>query len=289
MPLRIAVPNKGRLADGTLELFEKAGIRIDAGSDRRLMVKALEGRFTILFVRAQDIPEFLDDGVADVGITGRDLILEANRPIDEVMDLRFGSCRLSVAVPAESPAKTAKDIPKGARVATSFPTLTRSYFRSHGNDVRIVEVSGATEVTPGIGIADAIVDLVSSGNTLATNHLREVDVIVQSSARLVANRGALQEPARAREIRDLSFAFASVVSARGKRYLMANVPKARLADVRKIIPGISGPTVMELVNHPDMVAAHAVVDEATLYETVNALKGLGATGVLVLPIERLVS
>ncbi|MHB8585136.1 MAG: ATP phosphoribosyltransferase [Thermoplasmatota archaeon] len=289
MTIRIAVPNKGRLAEATVDLFAKAGIRLEGASERRLISKALDGRFTILFVRAQDIAEFVDDGVADVGITGRDLLMEASRPIDELLDLGYGRCRLSVAVPNESPVKSVRDIPKGARIASSFPKLTQSFFRGHGNDVRVVEVSGATEITPHIGVADAIVDLVSSGSTLAMNHLREVEVILQSSARLVANRAAVADPKRAYEIRDLTFALSSVVAARGKRYLMANVPRGKLDQVRKIIPGISGPTIMELVSHGDMVAAHAVIDEGGIYETVNQLKQIGATGILVLPIERLVS
>lgn len=287
MTLRIAIPNKGRLSESTLDLLDKAGIKVEVGHERRLFAKALGDRFTILFVRAADIPEFVEEGVADVGVTGYDLVRETGRDVEEVMDLRFGSCRLSVAVPAESKWTRAADLPDGTRVATSFPRLTSEFFAKLGKKVHVVEVSGAAEATPHIGVADAIVDLVSSGGTLTINHLREADVILASTARMIANRTALAD-ARGAEIRQLAFALESVVAARGRRYLMANVPRARLDEVRRILPGISGPTVMDLLDNRDMVAAHAVVDEKSLYETVNALKRVGATGILVLPIERLV-
>lgn len=288
MSLRVAVPNKGRLADTTLDLLQRAGVRIDPGNERRLFAPALDGRVTLLFVRAQDIPEFVQDGVADAGITGHDLVVESGKDIQEVLDLRIGQCRLALAVPEASPIRSAKEVPAGAKVATSFPRTTRAHFARLGTEVRVVEVSGATEVTPHIGVADFVVDLVSSGSTLKVNHLREVETLLESTARMIVGPSVAADAAKRGEVEDLLFSLRSVLTARGKRYLMANVPRARLDEVRRVLPGIDGPTVMEIAGHPDTVAAHGVVDEATLYDVVNRLKALGATGVLVLPIERLV-
>jgi len=242
----------------------------------------------VLFVRASDIPGFVEEGVADIGITGLDIVEESGRRVERLLDLGFGRCRLVVAVPNESKAATAADLPENARVATSFPNLARRFFAARGAKVHVVEVSGATEVTPHMGVADAIVDLVSSGSTLAMNHLRETDVILHSSAHVVGNGSLHRDAAKAAKAREFLEALEAVVRARGKAYLMANVPRAKLADVRRILPGISGPTIMDIMDHNEMVAAHAVVDERALHRIVRDLKEIGATGILVLPIERLV-
>lgn len=286
--LKIAVPNKGRLSEATLELFRKAGLKVESSPDRKLYATALDRTVQILFVRAQDIPEFVQDGVAHLGVTGEDIVQEASKDVAEVLDLGFGYCRLVVAVPEKSAIHDAKDVPNGARVATSFPHSARRFFEGLGKKVQLVEVSGATEITPHIGVADAIVDLTSSGSTLAMNNLREVATIVHSTARVVANKAALEDPALHKRIHPILSSLESVVKARGKRYLMANVPRDRLDEVRRILPGISGPTVMDILSHPETVAAHAVVDEEALFEIIARLKQIGATGVLILPIERLV-
>jgi ATP phosphoribosyltransferase len=287
--LKIAVPNKGRLSEATLELFRKAGLKVESSPERKLYATALDRTVQILFVRAQDIPEFVQDGVAHLGVTGEDIVHEAQKQVREVLDLRFGYCRLVVAVPDTSPVRDAKDVHDGARVATSFPSTARRFFDGLGKRVQVVEVSGATEITPHIGVADAIVDLTSSGSTLAMNNLREVATIVHSTARVIAHPAALEDAALQRRIHPILSSLESVVKARGKRYLMANVPRERLDEVRRILPGISGPTIMDIHNHPGIVAAHAVVDEDALFDAVARLKQIGATGVLVLPIERLVS
>ena len=286
--LKIAVPNKGRLSEATLDLFRKAGLKVESSPDRKLYATALDRTVQILFVRAQDIPEFVQDGVAHLGVTGEDIVQEAAKDVREVLDLRFGYCRLVVAVPEASAVRDAKDVPEGARVATSFPHTARRYFEGLGKRVQVVEVSGATEITPHIGVADAIVDLTSSGSTLAMNNLREIGTIVHSTARVIASPGALDDPALHKRIHPILASLESVVKARGKRYLMANVPRDKLDEVRRILPGISGPTIMDILSHPETIAAHAVVDEEALFEIVARLKGIGATGVLVLPIERLV-
>ncbi|HUR70109.1 MAG TPA: ATP phosphoribosyltransferase [Candidatus Thermoplasmatota archaeon] len=302
--MKIAVPNKGRLSEATLDLFRKAGLKVESSPDRKLYAVASYGRdlsaaaaadataldrtVQILFVRAQDIPEFVQDGVAHLGVTGEDILQETRRDVRQLLDLRFGYCRLVVAVPEQSAIHDAKDIANGARIATSFPQSALRFFDGLGKKVTVVEVSGATEITPHIGVADAIVDLTSSGSTLAMNGLREIGTIVHSTARIVGNPRALDDPALHKQIHPILASLESVIKARGKRYLMANVPRERLDEVRRILPGISGPTVMDILSHPETVAAHAVVDEDALFEVVTRLKAIGATGILVLPIERLV-
>ncbi|HET6405195.1 MAG TPA: ATP phosphoribosyltransferase [Candidatus Thermoplasmatota archaeon] len=286
--LKIAVPNKGRLSEATLELFRKAGLKVESSPERQLYATALDGTVQILFVRAQDIPEFVQDGVAHLGVTGEDIVQETRKDVEEMLDLRLGYCRLVVAVPEASSVRDAKDVRAGSRVATSFPSVTRRFFEGLGKTVSVVEVSGATEITPHIGVADCIVDLTSSGSTLAMNNLREVATILHSTARVIANKRALADPALHARISPILAGLESVVAARGKRYLMANVPRAKLDEVRAILPGITGPTIMDVMSHPDVVAAHAVVDEGALFDIVQRLKALGAAGILVLPIERLV-
>jgi ATP phosphoribosyltransferase len=286
--VRVALPNKGRLSQQAMQLLRDAGVVADAFDERSLFATAREG-FLVMFVRAADIPEFVQDGVAEAGITGLDIVRESRKDVEVAMDLDFGHCRLVVAAPEESAIREIKDVPPGARVATVFPHLAAEYFQQHGKDVRIVEVSGATEVTPHIGVADVIVDLAASGSTLKVNRMRPVATILESSARLIANRAALRDPAKAAKVRELTWALESVVQAKGKHYVMANVPRAKLAEVTRIMPGISGPTVMELGSRPDFVAAHAVVGERDLYRVVKELKALGAEGILVVPVTRLMT
>jgi ATP phosphoribosyltransferase len=284
--LRIALPNKGRLADEARELFNDAGLEVRARGDRALTA-SLGGEFQALFVRAQDIPEFVADGAADAGITGWDLVAESNRELDVLLDLEFGRCRLAVAATEESGIATAGQIPAGARVATSFPRLTRRFFEELNRQVELVPVTGAAEIAPHIGIADVIVDLVSTGSTLRVNGLLEIATVLESTARLVITRGAVGNAGSRRALDELSAALESVIRARGKRYVMANVPKDRLDDVRRVLPGLNGPTVIDILNGGTYVAVHAVTPAATIYRTVAELKALGAEGILVTRIERL--
>jgi ATP phosphoribosyltransferase len=287
--LRIAVPNKGRLAEQALQLLTDAGLVLDSTDERRLFATASREGFLVMFVRAADIPEFVQDGVADVGITGLDIVRESGKDVELLMDLGFGHCRLVVAAPEDGPVRAVADIAKGARVATVFPRLAKAFFDEQRKEVRIVEVSGATEVTPHIGVADIIVDLAASGSTLKVNRMRPIATILESSARLIASKAALRDPARGAKARELVWALESVVHAKGKHYVMANVPRAKLAEVNRIMPGISGPTIVELGSRPDFVAAHAVVGESELYRVVKELKAVGAEGILVVPITRLMT
>lgn len=280
--LRIALPNKGRLSDRSVELLEAAGVRIDAGSDRRLFATGLGGRMKLLFARAQDIPAFVERGAADVGITGWDIVQESGADVEDLLDLGFGSCRLVLALPKDDD----EGLRDGMRVATSFPNLTRAFFDDKGLSVEVVPVSGAAEATPHLGVADAIVDLTSSGATLEMNQLEPVETLLESSARLVANGDALQGP-DGEALRELAFALESVVAARGKKYLMADIPEDVLSDASELLPGIEGPTVVP-IDKEGWVAIQVVVDEDDVYDKIHALKKLGAKGILVVPIERLV-
>ena len=284
--IRIALPNKGRLSEHALELFERAGLKPAFRVDRAL-VASLGDDFQAIFVRAEYVPEYLADGTADVGVTGLDLMEESGRDIEQVLDLGFGACRLVVAVRDESSARSATDVPPGARVATSFPRIAARYFESLGIPIEIARVSGSTEIAPHLGLADAIVDLTSTGSTLRVNGLREVDTVLDSSARLVARPEALSDPKKLGPISDLSTALESVLRAQAKRYLMANVPRTKLDEVRQVVPGLSGPTIVEVLDSGEWVAAHAVVDASAVYQTIARLKELGAEGILVTRIERL--
>lgn len=285
--LRIALPNKGRLSEQARELFRDAGLDVRTDSPRAL-IASLGGEFEALFVRAQDIPEFVADGAADVGVTGYDLVRESGRELVTVLDLGFGRCRLVLAAHDERGATSADSMPPGTRVATSFPRLTQEYFRARQLAVTIVPVSGAAEIAPHIGIADVVVDLSSTGSTMKVNGLRELDTLLESTARLVARPGAdAGDSPGARSLRDLAAALASVLRARGQRYVMANVPREALERLRAVLPGLNGPTVTEVLDGGRFVAVHAVCPADTLYRTIADLKGLGAEGILVTRIERL--
>lgn len=289
--LRIAIPNKGRLNEETRSLLADAGLEVRASSERAL-VASLGGEFEAIFVRAQDIPELVADGAADVGITGWDLVQEASRPIDDLLDLGFGRCRLVVAARDESRIASLDDIPSDARIATVFPRLTARWFAARQRPITLVPVSGAAEVAPHLGIADLIVDLTSTGSTLRVNGLREVATVLESTARLVvAGEASGRAPSTARRVAidELVTALRSVLAGRGQRYVMANVPRSRLDEVRRILPGISGPTVIDVMNGGTKVAVHAVCPADGIYRTLNALKAIGGEGILVTRIERILA
>jgi ATP phosphoribosyltransferase len=284
--LRIALPNKGRLSEQAVDLFETAGLKANFSSSRALMAQ-MGPDFQAIFVRAADIPEFVADGAADLGVTGADLVAESGREVVELMDLGFGRCRLAVAVPESSGIQGPADIPQGSRIATSFPNLTRTFFDEMGVGIEIAPVSGACEIAPHLGVADVIVDLVSTGSTLRVNRLREVATILDSTARVIANRSAYEAAADGKLMNEVVAALESVLRAQEKRYLMANVPRARLAEVKAVLPGINGPTIIEVEDAGAWVAAHAVVDADRVFQTIARLKELGGEGILVTRIERL--
>ncbi len=285
--LRIALPNKGRLNQECRDLLNDAGLEVRASSERALTA-SLGGEFEAIFVRAQDIPEFVADGAADAGITGWDLVAESERALESRLDLGFGRCRLVVAAREDSDVRSLNDLQGTPRVATVFPNLTRSFFAASGKSVQVVPVSGAVEVAPHLGIAELIVDLTSTGSTLKVNGLREITTVLQSSARLITATNVADQ-SRVGPLSELVQALESVIAARDKRYVMANVPRAQLDAVKKILPGISGPTIIDLMNGGTMVAVHAVAPAATIYKTLTALKQIGGEGILVTRIERLMA
>jgi len=283
--MRIAVPNKGRLHEPTIDLLKRAGLHVVDGADRRLYAETVDPEVTILFARAADIPEYVADGAADAGITGHDQLVEAGTTAtSELLDLGFGQCRLVLAAPEDGGITEPADV-AGRTIATEFPRITRQYLEEEGIDAEIVEVTGATELTPHAGMADAIVDITSTGTTLQVNRLAVIDEVLQSSVRLFAREDVLENP----KLKQIQTALESVLAAEGKRYLMMNVSRDRLEEVRDVIPGLGGPTVMDIADDEDgKLAVHAVVDERDVFEVITNLKAAGASDILVTEIERLV-
>ena len=279
--MRIAVPNKGRLHEPTIDLLERAGLHLVDGADRKLYAQTADPDVTVLFVRTGDIPAYVADGTADVGITGYDQVRESGAELSELLDLSYGSCRIVLAAPEDDDIERVADL-EGGTVATEFPRVTREYFDKQGVDVEIVEVSGATELTPLVDIADGIADISSTGTTLRMNRLAVIDEVLSSSVRLFAGAAA-DDP----KIEQVATALESVLAAEGRRYLMMNVPEDDLEAVKEVIPGMGGPTVMEVAGE-DQLAVHAVVDQDRVFETISDLKSVGASDVLVTEIERLV-
>ncbi len=280
--MRIAVPNKGRLHDPALALLERAGLHVQNGADRKLYANTVDPEVSVLFARAADIPEYVSDGAAALGITGLDQARESEVDLVDLLDLEFGSCRLVLASPEEGGVSSPEEL-SGGTVATEFPAITRNYFEEVGVAPDIVEVSGATELTPHVDIADAIVDITSTGTTLRMNRLSVVDEVLESSVRLFADPKVADDP----KVEQVKMAFRSVLDADGKRYLMMNVPEDALDDVKEQIPGMGGPTVMDVAGQ-DAVAVHVVVDEREVFEVIPDLKAAGASDILVTEIERLV-
>jgi len=280
--MRIAVPSKGRLHEPTVELLDRAGLNVVNGADRKLYAETVDPDVTVLYARASDIPEYVADGAADAGITGLDQAREAEVDLVDLLDLDYGRCRLVLAAPENDDIESVVDLADGT-VATEFPNITRRFFTDHGIAVDISEVSGATELTPHVDIADAIVDITSTGTTLRMNRLEIIDEVLESSVHLFAREDAADDP----KVRQVATALRSVLAADGKRYLMMNTPEDRLDDVKEVIPGLGGPTVMDIAGD-DWVAVHAVVDEAEVFETIDELKTVGASGILVTEIERMV-
>jgi ATP phosphoribosyltransferase len=235
-------------------------------------------------VRTNDIVEFVGDGVADLGITGVDLLAETGAELPKLRDLGFGRCRLAAAAPADSSFRTVEDL-AGARVATAHPNTARRFFAERRIDVEIIPISGAVEVAPRLGLADAIVDLVSTGSTLVMNGLRPIGDVLLSQAILIANPAAYRD--RAGDLAAIDTMLSAVIAARDKKYLMMNAPAARLADLQALLPGLESPSVIPLA-HAGMIAIHSVVDAEAVWGLLPRLKAAGASGILVLPIEKIV-
>jgi ATP phosphoribosyltransferase len=280
-PLRIAVPAKGRLREPAVDLLEDAGLGPEQPGERALAFPCRNAPVEVLLVRAADIPEYVQDGVVDCGITGADLVLERGARVTELLRLGFGSCTLEAAVPAESSARTLADL-VGRRVATVYPRLARDLLAARGVEVELVDVTGSVEIAPRLGLADAIVDLVSSGNTLRTNGLRSLGVLFSSEATLIA--GAEPDAAA----RQLAPILRSVVEARATRYLMLNAPESAVREIATLVPGSRAPTVVPLAE-PGMVAVHALVPAADVWHLLPRLEQAGASSILLVPVERMIA
>jgi ATP phosphoribosyltransferase len=284
--VRLAIPNKGRIAAPIVDLVEKSGLHLaESGEQRRLITKTLDPHVEILFARPVDIPEYVATGAADIGITGHDMVVERGSDVEELLDLQSGRAKLVLAVHEDSDITQAKQL-AGLKVATEFPTIARAYFKKQKIDVEIVLVGGACEAAPHLGIADAIVDLSSSGTTLKTNRLRVIDEVLVTSTWLIANRESLK--AKKEKIMEIHLALESVIRARGQCYLMMNVKRDCLDVVRGLLPGLSGPTVMDVASSEGLVAVHAVVNEERVYMLINQLKRAGAKDILVMAIQRMI-
>ena len=280
--VRLAVPNKGRMQQPALQLLHDAGLAFEDGT--RALTARVDGfPLDILFVRTDDIVEFVDDGVADLGITGTNLLIESGADLEVLIELGFGYCRLEAAVPNASPAQHLEDL-GGLRLATSHPNAARTSFARLGLEPQIVTISGAVEVAPKLGLADGIVDLVSSGSTMIMNGLRSVGALFASQAILVGARG--RDAGTAAVTDELRTMMEAVIAGRGVKYLMMNAPTTSVPAIEGILPGLESPSVLPL-SHAGMVAVHAVVAAGDVHRILVPLREAGATGILVVPVEKL--
>ncbi|MCD7782073.1 MAG: ATP phosphoribosyltransferase [Methanosphaera sp.] len=287
MKIRIALPSKGRISEPAIELLEKAGIGLTDNSNRKLFSNTFDPEISVMFTRAADIPEYVADGAADIGITGYDLITEKQSDVEILEDLHFGQTRLVIAAPDSSEYKTKDDLKNVKTVATEFPSITENYFKQMGVDVKILSLSGATEIAPLIGVADVISDLTSTGTTLKMNHLREIDTILESSIMLIANKDSLMDEQMAEKIEQICTGITGVLFADDKKLIMANVSVEDLDAIKELMPGMSGPTISQIYGSEDIVAVHSVISERDVFTTINKLRKIGARDILVLPIERI--
>ncbi|HUX05074.1 MAG TPA: ATP phosphoribosyltransferase [Acidimicrobiales bacterium] len=280
--LTMALPSKGRLREPSWALLEASGVDPQEPGERVLQAHCRNADIDLLFVRADDVPEYVQDGVVDCGITGLDLIYERDCDVEVLLRLGYGSCSLQAAVPREDAALTLEDL-EGRRIATSHPRTAERAFAERGIKADIVRVGGSVEISPRLGLADAIVDLVSTGSTLRTNGLRSLGVLFESEAVLVGRTGSIDLEAR----RTLTTVLGSVINGRANRYLLCNVAKDRLHEVAAVLPTRGSPTVMDLAT-PGVVAVHALVPAAEIWSLLPKLEACGATSIITLPVERMV-
>jgi ATP phosphoribosyltransferase len=282
-PFRLALPSKGRMHAPSVALARDAGIEVEANG-RALYTHCSQWDIEVLFARSDDIPTWAADGAVEAAIAGRNQLVEAGFEGLELLPLGFGRCRLELAVAAGSPVKSAADL-AGARVATAYPRTTTRFFGEQGIEVQVVPIHGSVELAPRLDAAEAICDLVSSGETLRQNGLRPVERILESEAVLLARPGL--SPEGERLARALATVMESVIAARGKRYLMLNARDDKLDEVIALLPGLESPTVLPLAR-TGMHAVHAVVERGQVVELLGPLRAAGASSILVLPIENLV-
>lgn len=281
--IRIAVQSKGRLFEETMGLLKETGIKVSS-SKRTLLVQASNFPIEVLFLRDDDIPQTVANGVADIGIVGENEFMERNEDADIVKRLGFSKCRLSLAIP-KTVDYTGVEWFNGKKIATSYPSILKRFMVEKGVEIDIHVIQGSVEIAPGIGLADGIFDIVSSGSTLVSNNLREVEVVMQSEALLIGNKHMSEE--KKAILDDLLFRIEAVLVAEDKKYVRMNAPKSRLADIVKVLPGLKSPTIIPLADE-EWCSVHAVLDEKHFWEIVGQLKALGAEGILVTPIEKMI-
>ncbi|OAV69998.1 ATP phosphoribosyltransferase [Bacteroidales bacterium Barb6XT] len=281
--LRIAVQSKGRLYDETMLLLEEAGIKLNRGK-RILLLSAKGFPVELLFLRDDDIPQSVANGIADAGIVGENEYVEKGQEARLVKRLGFSRCRLSLAIPKDEEYNGIQWF-EGKKIATSYPVIVRGYLQKNGVNAELHIISGSVEIAPGIGLADAIFDIVSSGSTLVSNRLKEVEVVLPCEALLIANNHLTEE--KQAILDELLFRFESVLRAEGKKYVLLNAPKDKLADIIEVLPGMKSPTVTPLADR-DWVSVQSVISESHFWEVIGKLKALGAEGILVLPIEKMI-
>ena len=281
--LRIAVQSKGRLFEETMALLQEADIKIPS-SKRILLVQSSNFPVEVLFLRDDDIPQSVANGVADLGIVGENEFVERNEDAEIVKRLGFSKCRLSLAIPKDV------DYPglswfEGRKVATSYPGILEQFMEKHGINTDIHVITGSVEIAPGISLADAIFDIVSSGSTLVSNRLKEVEVVMQSEALLIGNKNLTEE--KKEILNELLFRIEAVKAAEDKKYVLMNIPTEKLNEIIEVLPGMKSPTVMPLAQE-GWSSVHTVLDQKCFWEIIGKLKALGAEGILVLPIEKMI-
>lgn len=284
--LKIALPNKGRLSQKIYELLNAAGLNLDSKDERCLKIDTKDKKFQLIFVRAADIPNFLDSKVADIGFTGKDIIVEKEIELDIVKEFSFGACDMVVAIPEDAKINDVSELPNDLRVATSFPNIAKNYFKKLGKNAKVSEIMGAVEITPSLGFCDVIIDITSTGTTLKSNRLKIIDRILSSSTVLCARPDLT--PEHQCELHSLIRAIDSVLDAKAKKYLMVHIPKSKTEEVKKFLPGLSSPTVIPLHNNDDKVVIHVVVDESEIYDAIDNLKSIGGEGILILSVDQMV-
>ncbi|RLI05106.1 ATP phosphoribosyltransferase [Candidatus Bathyarchaeota archaeon] len=286
MEIKIVLPNKGRLSKPSLNLLLKAGIIPFFEKTNQLYIQTIIPDVSVVFIRASDIPRFVEAGAADLGITGYDFIVESQAKVVELLDLEFGKAKLVLAKPEKSKIRSVGEINPKTRIATKFPVITKNFLLKNRKKAKILRISGACEIMPSLGVADLIVDVTSTGATLKTHKLEVVEEVMDSSARLIANKNSLNT--KRKKIEELTLAIKSVLYAKRKKLIMMNVPEKNLQKVLKVIPSMAGPTLAKVESPTPMWEVYSVVDENETYKIITAVKNAGARDILILPIEKIV-
>ena len=281
--IRIAVQSKGRLYEDTMNLLKEAGIKVNP-SKRTLLVQASNFPLEVLYLRDDDIPQTVASGVADLGVVGENEFVEKQEKADVVKRLGFSKCRLSLAIPKAIDYKGVEWF-EGKKIATSYPEILKSFMKEKGINVDIHVIQGSVEIAPGICLADGIFDIVSSGSTLVSNNLKEVEVVMKSEALLIANQNLDDE--KKEILNELLFRIEAVMAADDKKYVLMNVPTESVKNIVEVLPGIKSPTIMPLATE-GWSSIHTVLDEKRFWEIIGQLKALGAEGIIVLPIEKMI-